>query len=523
MKGSDVGIAMLAACLSESGDPGVRGAACNAVRRLLGKIPTRTDAMCLLTDAADNYFSQRQLLDSESEGQVDVWRWDAEKRKCVGRRCDVVDARRALAARWARDAYLIAPENRETQLLHLATLLEAAQYDRGLEQPLEENSTAVVEAKKLGVRLLDDVLARALSGGHVGAAQAAARLLGQLGTADALLYQGTGPAPLVRAVRDANRRVRMAAIQAIIQLKPTKPYPGSSDVPRALKFFAASSGTRRVLAADPILQDARDLGGMLAPHGYQADIAATGKELMKLAASSPDYELVLIDVAIDQPVIDILLQQMRRDERTASLRVGLIARAGFRERAEHAERSDPLSKAFSRPNDDNMVNWQLDQLALLRPREFVDFDTRQRQAAEALDLLAELIRSPHRLYDLRGTEDAVLTALYTPKLSTKAIAVLAEMNSAESQRALIEVASRFTEPLELRAAAADAFCQNSKKHGLLLTTDEISRQYRRYNESETLDADTQRVLGQILDCIELPSRAAAGKNQASDNNQPQPK
>ena len=115
-----------------------------------------------------------------------------------------------------------------------------------------------------------------------------------------------------------------------------------------------------------------------------------------------------------------------------------------------------------------------------------------------------------KLYDLRRVQDAVLAALYNPKLAAKAVAVLANLNSAESQRALVEVASRFTLPLELRQAAATAFRQNTQKYGILLTTDEIRRQYRRYNESENMDAATQHVLGLILDCLEVRAEEDAG-------------
>ncbi len=85
------------------------------------------------------------------------------------------------------------------------------------------------------------------------------------------------------------------------------------------------------------------------------------------------------------------------------------------------------------------------------------------------------------------------------------------MNSAESQRALVEAASSLTLPLDFRRAAAKAFRQNTEKHGILLTTNEIRQQYRRYNESEKLDAGTQHVLGLILDCIEAPSRIKSSR------------
>ena len=201
---------------------------------------------------------------------------------------------------------------------------------------------------------------------------------------------------------------------------------------------------------------------MLAAAGFQTDTAATGKELLRLAARSPDYEVAWIDVAIDHPEIGMLLQELRRDPRTALLRVGLVARSGYFEQAEHLARADPMAKAFARPHDEQAFRWQLEQLATLAPQEFVDFAVRQRQAAEALDLLAELSRSSSKLYDLRRVQDSVLAALYNPKLAAKAVAVLANMNSAESQRALVEVASRFTQPLELRQAAAKAFRQNTR-------------------------------------------------------------
>ena len=299
----------------------------------------------------------------------------------------------------------------------------------------------------------------------------------------------------------------MAALAAIVRLQPMRPYPGSSYVPQALAFFVATGGTRHALAAGPNLEQARQLAGLLATQTYDVDAATTGKELLRLAAASPDFELALIDVTVAQPEIEMLMQQLRHDERTASLRVGLIAREGYFEQADRVARTDPLSKAFHRPHDEQAFRWQIEQLATLRPREFVDFDTRQRQAAGALDLLAELGRTSGTLYDLRGAQDAALAALIAPKLAAKAVAVLASANSAEVQRTLADLASRFSQPLELRQAAAKAFRQNTQKHGILLTAGEIRRQYRRYNESEKQDAPTQHVLGLILDCLEASTDA----------------
>ncbi len=241
---------------------------------------------------------------------------------------------------------------------------------------------------------------------------------------------------------------------------------------------------------------------MLAAAGYQAQDCFNGKELLARAARSPDAELALVDVTIDRPTAGLVLQQLRHDPRTASLRVGLIARAGYFELAEHLAHSDSLARAFARPHDDQAIRWQLDQLAALHPEESVGFEARQRQAARALDLLAELGRSSSKLYDLRRVQDSVVTALGNPKTAAKAVAVLAGINSAEAQRALVDTASRLVRPLALRQAAAAAFRQNVQDHGLLLTTAEIRQQYDRYNKSEKQDRATQHVLGLILDCLE---------------------
>ncbi len=382
-------------------------------------------------------------------------------------------------------------------------MLEQAAFDNGLDNPLAKEDAVVGTAKRLGAKAIEETLSYAMAHDHTASAAAAARLLGEVGQADAMLAQGAEPSPLVRAVQSPDRRLRLAALHAIVRLQPLRSFAGSSYVPQALGFFAASSGRRRALVACPNADVARDLAGQLSAAGFQVDAFGNGRDLLFQAAKSPDYELALIDVTIDHPTVDLLLQQLRHDPRTASLRVGLIARDGYLARAEHSASLDSLSKAFSRPRDEKSLRWQLRQLEKLSPQDFVDFAARQRQAAEALDLLADLYRSSRNVYDLHRAQPFVIAALMNPRLAVKAAAVLAEVNSAESQRALVDLVSRDTQPLAVRRAAAKAFRQNVEQHGILLTTDEIRRQYVRYNQSKNQDVETQKLLGFVLDCLEV--------------------
>ena len=63
------------------------------------------------------------------------------------------------------------------------------------------------------------------------------------------------------------------------------------------------------------------------------DTAGTGRELILQAMSSPDYELILVDTGLDLPPVDLLLPQLRRDFRTGSVPVGIMARFGQLTRA----------------------------------------------------------------------------------------------------------------------------------------------------------------------------------------------
>jgi hypothetical protein len=496
---------LLVPCLAEHSDPAVREAAAAALRQLTGSVPDRATAVRILTDGANRHFEHPNFdrFLAGADAQVDLWRWDAAKRQCVMRKVAPAYSVRALAAAWARDAHLLAPDDPALRALYLAAALDVAAYETGLDRPLDENHPSVAEAKRLGVPAIEAALTYAMQRGHPAAAAAAARLLGQLGTPSQLLYRGAGPAPLAAAVQSPDRRLRMAAIEAIVRLQPTQPFAGSGYLLPALGYFATGGSSRRAAVACANISESRELAGTLAEAGFVAEAFTTGKDVPSAIARSADYELALVDVTIAQPTIDFLVQQLRNDPRTASLRVGLVARPDYFDRADRLERLDRRTTAIPWPSDGKTFRRQLERLTALAPDEFVDLEGRLRQAARALDLLAALDRMPGHLYRLRDVQDSLIVALYHPKLAAQAAALLAGVNSAESQQALVETASRLTLPLAMRQAAVKAFRQNTQQHGILLTTDEIRRQYQRYNDSKKLDPATQHVLGLILDCLEV--------------------
>ena len=119
--------------------------------------------------------------------------------------------------------------------------------------------------------------------------------------------------------------LRFAAIDAILKLRPTEPFAGSSHVADGLGFFASSYGTPRVLVVHPRSEMGQQIAGLAAELGYESDLATNGRRAFELAVGSPDYEFILLHSAIERPPVDELLAQLRRDRRTALLPVGLIA------------------------------------------------------------------------------------------------------------------------------------------------------------------------------------------------------
>ena len=499
---------LLALFASEASPTEVRVAARAAVTKLVGRTPTNDEAVRLLVQWAQRYYDRRQPLGEDTEDLVETWCWDAAAGKCVAKRMLSHDASLLLAAELARSAFAAAPEDARIRRLYLATMLEQAVYSNGLDKPLPSGEgTPVAEAAEFGPEVIEDLLSDAMATGHVAAATAAAGILGGMPEACDLLYKDSRPTPLVRAARHADRRLRMAAVEAIVSLGPVKPFAGSSYVAEALGFFASSSGTRRVLVAGPMTEASRRLSGALSELGYEVDTAPNGREVIRLLRASGDYELALVDAALDAPPVDVVLQRLRHDCCTGLLPVGVLAEHGLLERARHMVRHDPLAEALPRPHTAEAVQWQVRRLLELLGRERVLHPQRQQQASRAMQLLAELSAAGQELYDLHRVQDSVLAALSVAQVAPDAAAVLGNLGTPRSQRALVEAASRWTRPLEIRKAAVEAFGYSVEHYGILLSTEEITRQYERYNQSRTLDVPTQKILGLLLDNIEAPTQS----------------
>lgn len=512
----DASLYLLAPYSSAESDPAVREAARSALARRIGRLPNAAEAARVLARRARRYFDGEATVREDENGQTTIWQWDPESRQAVPKMYPAAAARAVIAARLARDAMAVAPNDPEIRWLYLLTTLEAASYEAGLDEALSiEPGTPAARAAEFGTPALLAALDDALRTGHAPAATAAVRILGQTATPAEALNTGPTPSPLARALRSPDRRTRMAAIEAIARLKPTQPFAGSSYLGEAMAYLASSTGTRRAMVAARNTAEARRVGGYLAPLGFEVETAVTGSEMLRRLLQSSDYELVLVDARIDLPPIGILLQQIRHDARLASLPVGILGSEGFFDVAEQAARDDRLALALVRPHDAETVRWQVERLENLAAPAAVAPELRHRQATAILAQLAALAGKGPGVIDLGRVEKAVLGAARQPQTSDAAMAMLEKLGTPESQKTLVDLASDRRQPVDLRRAALSALVNTVERNGILLTTDQILTQYDRYNQSATADKTTQQILGLILDCLE----AAGGQKRAGSRSQ----
>ena len=483
--------------------------AAQTLTQIVGSAPSRAEAVSYLVRRVREYLNGAAAGPVDYQDQTVFWHWDAASKTSVPKTYAAAEASRMMAARLSRDLIKLAPENPDVRRLFLLANLTQAKIDAGLDQPLPRgDGTVAAQAAQLGREAVEDALAYAMQNAYTTAAIAAAELLGDLGDETLVRSDDGQPRPLVQALRHSDRRVRLAAADAIMKVDPRSPYAGSSYLPETLGYFIRTLGSRRVLVAQPRAEKAQTLVGLLNEIGYDADAAGSGREIFQLAVKNPDYEFLLISDAVESPNANETIQMFRKDPLTAQLPIGLMARQENLRHAEAMAELDPLLVAFPRPHDVRSMSFQVARIGDLAGQTRVGYDARLDQAGRALQHLVRLseTQQEHAFYDLFRVQQAAQSALATPSLCVSAARVLGWLGSPESQRALVSLASQPGRPLAERQAAAEAFAQAVQQRGLLLTRDEILLQYDRYNRSAALDPGTQQVLGAILEAIEKPSR-----------------
>ena len=476
-------------------NPNVVAAAQSALTKLNLSMPTIDEVRELIRNELHR-LQLGVLTNSRPPRDIDFW-WiyDSLDGKLQSQN-QPAEARKILAA--ARLSRLLlqlpAPPAEDRQ----SALIYAYQAARELEQ----NPTAEVQqwVAELDTSTLNEALDEALRNNSLAAAQAFAELLGKQSDQAAIASIQNRPAPLVRALTHTDQSLRYAALQAIMQIAPQRTFAGASGVPKALWHFVAAPGTPQVVTGAATTARANLWAGQLRGLGFAATPTTNGRDTIHTAIRSPRLQLVLLDSDINRPLLREVVFQLRTSPHTGQIPIAILSSPENLDRAQSLARHDQWLLALPTPQQADAMQSIVDQLTKLS--HYDSAEERLEQAQQALVWIAHLLESGHPYDELLREADMLNHAVYQPELTTEVLRVLPPLGTAASQQLLVNLASTQAQPIEMRQQAATGLATSVKQFGKLLTSHQILRQYDRYNASETADADTQEVLGQVLDILE---------------------
>jgi hypothetical protein len=504
--GETAGVWLLAPAFAEPQNQPLQDLVASQYRTL----PSRELAARTLQALAKSYLAGDRRFPLTADNRVKVWQWDNAAKLPVALLVSQPQAQARRAALLAAQLLNIDPDSAASRELWLHCQLRLRAWDAGLDKDSPWADADLARVKGWGSSNVEQVLVTSLAQHDAPSAAAALQLLRQLGPGSTLT--GAKPHPVVEALRFPNRRVQYAAAQTLLSWDPRAPFNGAGHFTQVLKHFVGSQGQRQAIVGFPNREIATRLAGYFSSVGIEGLAAWTGQTTVRLAQQSPDAELILLSSRINFEPLSITVQELRRDPRTAHLPIVILTEDVSEEpRLGLQFERDPLITFFTRPFEPTSIKFILDQAfrsaeakgagtSLVSPAE------RRQQGLFALTAMAKLLDLNPKLYDFSQQVPLLVAALEDPGLAEAAGAVLARVGNHPAQTALIEMASRPEVPAAQRTIAATMLGEAIRLHGVQLTRPQVAMQYQRYNASATATPETQKILGAVLDAIELPTR-----------------
>jgi hypothetical protein len=428
------------------------------------------------------------------------WSFDPSTNKFKSIELIECERRSLIHARLAANLLILPNASAADRHLAIISAIEAA-HILG-EQPAAEISQL---AFSLPTNELNAALDAAIKTNRISAAIVCANLLADRADLASLQsMDGISSTPLAMAVAHPNRRLKFAALTAIMRIRPTESFPGASYVPEALWMFADSAGTEQAIVGSSTVSRADDWAGHLRALGYDATPVATGIDLVDQALAAPRLTLILVDSDIGRSLIREVIYQIRSQPRLAHTPVAVLRSNADTQLAQQLAAVDKHLLPVARPTTPEATKSVVERLLQLAGPQLTA-DERTQQAVQAIEWLGQLFAEAAPYDELPRSSHILEQTLYNPELAQASLRALANVGTAASQRALLDFASLESQPIGLRHLAAESFATSRDRFGVLLTAAEIALQYDRYNASETADADTQQVLNQVLDILEKKS------------------
>jgi hypothetical protein len=466
----------------------VRTRAAATIGALLKRQPDKlTPAKVALTELAEKYYRHQVRFPNPRE--VVVWRYDPKKEKLVTDKLTANQAEEYLGLRFARLALDLDPTYKPAQRVFLSLALDKA-YGSDIDLKLGQKSRELKELMtSIRPELVSDVLDEALKDHRLPVILGAVQTLGELADVKAGVFPKGGAPVLVKALNYPDRRVQMAAAEAVLAL------PGKVSSKAATRVVEI---LRRMLLADPVPKVAvayfnekrgEDVAAVVKQAGYEPVILRTRKALLRRLKDGADIDLVLIDYAFPQAEMEFpfVLAELRSDVDAGLLPVLVTAPAkrelSLRRLTDRYRNVWVVPESLTlAPNRLKAVIGEHIEDAQVRP---LSKKERENFTETARTRLLQMANGEYAGYDVRLAEDAVYKALRSNNAEavTDAIAIVGKFPGQDAQRAL---AMLVLDPSrdKLRRVAALQLNRHIQKYGLLLPNNQVKQIRELYDTTD---------------------------------------
>jgi hypothetical protein len=515
----------------------------DAVRRIAAELQTRIlpvapsrlpPAKVELTRAAERFYNhQANFINPQA---VAVWRWEGDR--VVSYTATVSQAEEYFGLRYARWALELDPSYEPAQVLFLSIATEKALERGGLEKPLAQTAPDVNDLlATVYPGALISTLDRALVDKRTAVALGVVRALGERAevqaarpvgcrTVDQTLpptacgpggrvvrQEGCRPGVLVRALDYPDRRVQLAAADALLRMPGPPVHQASARVVEVLRRAVAADAETmlpaqglRIMVAAFRPELAERMAQAVRSAGNEVVVTHTGRELMRRLKEAADIDAVILDSELPYPPLPDTLASLRYDVHLGLLPVRVVyqptppwsiitvtetrqpvtvqltpeATASYNARQEAR-----LNRLIEGYRQVAVVRGPLSQAVVQRelaPQEPaapeggsppLTPEERKAQSVLAMDWLMRIASGCMHGYDVRPAERTMLQAVNVPELAKSAIAAAGYLPGRDPQIALANVVLDQTKPLDVRVQAAEDLVRHAQRHGTALGTQQI--------------------------------------------------
>jgi CheY-like chemotaxis protein len=461
----------------------VRRKAAETLAAFLETQPSRLPpAKVALTQEAERYYRHEVLFPDRSA--VTIWRWD-NGHVVAGwpgaRTVPATAAEEYWGIHFANQALALDPTYRPAQITLLSLALEKGAEKAGLAQPLSRGAPRVhALLATASPELIDAVLERAFDERRTPVVLNTVRTLGGLADPRSNRPSVKGEAVLVRALHYPDRRVQVAAAEAI--LRGAQPIGQSAAgrvveiLRRSLAAEPAAANVPKVLVGYPTPEYAGRVAEAVRLAGFEPVVATTGREVLRRLGQAADIDLVLLDAALPDPGLAGLLGQLAADNYAGHLPVVLTASPAREDALRRFTARDPrvtvapAGIALAPKELQGLLKSRLADAAGGPPLSAAEI---QDYAERAIRHLNELARGNPTGFDVRPAAEAILDALRSGKLSPEgqlaAIGTAGRLYGVRTQNELVAVILDTRRPLPVRVAATTELIRHIQQNSALIT------------------------------------------------------